>query len=464
VLRLAASAALWLGLGAVLFWRARRVAHERLVWRQLALGTGVVATGGALSCVLALVPATRDAALLPLCVTAIGAFPVLYGALVRWNRVNANATDPNDMFSGIASILCWIGGLVIGVTQVHGHLAALPWWRLYAVLGLTAVVVILTAMLLTVAFLTGMNRDPRVWLIWTAFALPLAVLALNLASTGAAAAWATVAVPLATLSMCLAATLSARPIPPQRSSPTVSTVGAFMSVVLSTVVLVLGALVHAPTAVIVCGGLAVLLASTRMLINVRDLAQLDVTRRQALTDELTGLPNRRAFLERLDQQASAGAPFVLALLDLDRFKQVNDRLGHAAGDELLRQVSRRLASALRPEDMLGRLGGDEFAVVAAVEDGADPETAALSLGRRLHGRLADPVQLGDESVPASLSVGLTTATGRQSTSDDRHRPERLLVEADAAMYAAKAARSGVVVGGQLPPVPTPRHERIVSRR
>jgi GGDEF domain-containing protein len=108
-----------------------------------------------------------------------------------------------------------------------------------------------------------------------------------------------------------------------------------------------------------CAALAATGSSVRLLVNVRELAQLAVSRREALTDELTGLANRRAVLRRVEELCEDWVPVVLALLDLDKVKDVNDGLGHSAGDDLLRLVAERLQPALAPSDVMGRLGGDE---------------------------------------------------------------------------------------------------------
>jgi diguanylate cyclase (GGDEF)-like protein len=144
-------------------------------------------------------------------------------------------------------------------------------------------------------------------------------------------------------------------------------------------------------------------------------------RRLAFQDSLTGLPNRPLFEERIAETLAGGVPAVVAFLDLDDFKQVNDSLGHAAGDELLKICSERLRHALRGEDTVARLGGDEFAILAP---GAEEQV----LVDRLFDVLAAPVVLEGKRLHLRASVGIaSTATG-----DD------LLRNADLAMYAAKA--------------------------
>jgi len=150
-------------------------------------------------------------------------------------------------------------------------------------------------------------------------------------------------------------------------------------------------------------------------------------------DGLTGLPNRGMFMDQLDSTLatarSAGTSFAVLFIDLDRFKSVNDTLGHEAGDELLKVMSRRLSGLLRGSDMVARLGGDEFVVL--IESCVDP--AALSkVASRLLTELNEPLPLCGRTVQVSGSVGL--ALYPQDGQDAAH----LLKNADTAMYLAKA--------------------------
>ncbi|MGH2939798.1 MAG: diguanylate cyclase domain-containing protein [Solirubrobacterales bacterium] len=152
---------------------------------------------------------------------------------------------------------------------------------------------------------------------------------------------------------------------------------------------------------------------------------------RALHDALTGLPNRVLFLDRLtyalaqtDRQESAVGIF---FLDLDGFKGVNDRLGHMAGDELLRSMAGRLLAWVRPGDTVSRFGGDEFTVLVREVAGAEE---ALVIARRLTDAVRTPVAVAGEDISLTPSIGI--ALGRSSD-----RPEDLLERADQAMYAAK---------------------------
>jgi diguanylate cyclase (GGDEF)-like protein len=175
---------------------------------------------------------------------------------------------------------------------------------------------------------------------------------------------------------------------------------------------------------------------------------LETVQHQALHDALTGLPNRVLVARRLEahlEAAGPDAPLAVLFCDLDRFKAVNDRLGHAAGDELLRQVAARLRAVVRPGDTVGRLSGDEFVLLL-------PEVADLAhaegLAERVANCFAEPFRLAGSPVAVRASIGLAL----HAEPDTDLRGERLLNEADAAMYRAKhgARRSDGRRRGDLP--------------
>jgi diguanylate cyclase (GGDEF)-like protein/PAS domain S-box-containing protein len=167
-------------------------------------------------------------------------------------------------------------------------------------------------------------------------------------------------------------------------------------------------------------------------------------------DALTDLPNRSLFRDRLFQaiKKSQRDEKALALLfiDLDRFKDVNDRLGHVAGDQLLVDAARRIASCVRNSDTVARLGGDEFTVV--LQDVEDREAAA-AVARDILKALATPFALDDESVTVSASIGIALCPL------DASDPDTLTSAADQAMYDAKAqGRNGYSFSGNTPVTPT----------
>jgi diguanylate cyclase (GGDEF)-like protein len=153
--------------------------------------------------------------------------------------------------------------------------------------------------------------------------------------------------------------------------------------------------------------------------------------REANTDSLSGLPNRAAFGARLETTLAPtnrrGGNQAVLFVDLDDFKDVNDTLGHAAGDELLRVVAGRLSATIRPGDLVARLGGDEFAVLL---DGLPDLDDALVVAQRVVIALAQPVEIGQTTVHVGASVGLAMRHEHSTF-------EGLMREADVAMYAAK---------------------------
>ncbi len=158
-------------------------------------------------------------------------------------------------------------------------------------------------------------------------------------------------------------------------------------------------------------------------------------RHNATHDPLTGLPNRTLFIERLaramERSRPKGAPgYAVLFIDLDSFKVVNDSLGHAAGDELLVQVSQRLKRCLGPWDTLARHGGDEFTVL--VGQTQDPDDA-VEVAEQVLAELVAPVRLGDNEIYTNASIGIAPGHADYATTDE------LLRDADTAMYRAKAA-------------------------
>jgi diguanylate cyclase (GGDEF)-like protein len=159
---------------------------------------------------------------------------------------------------------------------------------------------------------------------------------------------------------------------------------------------------------------------------------------QALHDALTGLPNRGLFLDRLAQALARigrhSSALAVLFCDLDRFKVVNDSLGHGAGDMLLVDVARRLEDVLRAGDTAARFGGDEFVILCEDISGAHQ---AIAVADRVSEVLAAPFVVGDDEVFVRTSIGIAMAAGQQA------RPESLVRDADAAMYRAKERGGGV---------------------
>jgi diguanylate cyclase (GGDEF)-like protein/PAS domain S-box-containing protein len=161
-------------------------------------------------------------------------------------------------------------------------------------------------------------------------------------------------------------------------------------------------------------------------------AATDELRRRALEDPLTGLGNRALLMSHLERELThghrLGTGVALLLLDLDRFKNVNDTLGHGIGDALLRQVAVRLSACVRDEDIVARPGGDEFVVVSTR---TDSDHAVARIAKRMVEAFAEPFEAGGHVLHCTASVGIAVAARGDETAED------LLRDADAAMYRAK---------------------------
>ncbi|MHA7274860.1 putative bifunctional diguanylate cyclase/phosphodiesterase [Arthrobacter sp. TMT4-20] len=218
--------------------------------------------------------------------------------------------------------------------------------------------------------------------------------------------------------------LLARAVPTQ-TVPALATVA-------SLTVLVLGTQRPISFLAVVLASLTLALAALPLVFRHR--VRIAAVHLQAMTDELTGLPNRRALYSTVPVRLVVDAQRISAvlLLDLDKFKEVNDSLGHDVGDRLLKQVADRLRAQLRAEDFLARMGGDEF--VIHLNGCGDSESEAVAM--KLRAALAEPYDLGSVTVQVNASIGMAhyPAQGNDLTT--------LLRKADMAMYKAKTTRSG----------------------
>ena len=186
-------------------------------------------------------------------------------------------------------------------------------------------------------------------------------------------------------------------------------------------------------AVTAAGFVWVIVLRKRVEQQTRELRQSrELYRHMAQHDMLTGLPTRALLHDRLQIALNRAGRFhkcvALLMLDLDRFKQINDSLGHDAGDLVLQITAERLASSIRKTDSVARLGGDEFVVI--LNDLAD-QSLAEQVAAKIVAALSEPIRIGKIHVPISVSVGVCTFF------DDTVDAEVLLKRVDAAMYRAK---------------------------
>ncbi len=204
----------------------------------------------------------------------------------------------------------------------------------------------------------------------------------------------------------------------------------------AVVVLVISSFGQLAAPVIALATFTLLLAAVRTVVGFRQVQRLSDARHQAVTDELTGLGNRRYLFEHGDERLHAGDRsdrLALVLLDLDNFKEVNDTLGHHAGDELLRETARRLAARVSHPDLLVRLGGDEFALVITLAPGEH----GCEIAQRILDRLTRPLVIEGARVRIEASAGVAESEDTTLGIVD------LLRRADVAMYAAKGTSARV---------------------
>ncbi len=203
-----------------------------------------------------------------------------------------------------------------------------------------------------------------------------------------------------------------------------------------------GQLVRSTAVIAVAGLLTLWLLLYRLVHNASDKLQRTAAEnaRLAMLDALTGLPNRRMLLDRLNGAVTSagrgGGSVGVLLLDVDQFKEINDSLGHERGDELLVQISARLMEIFRGRDLVARLGGDEFAVLLPGLTSVDD---AEHLAERARSAFDAPFTLGEMSVHVDTSIGVAVLPDHATDAGD------LIRKADVAMYTAKQRRTGVAV-------------------
>jgi diguanylate cyclase len=240
--------------------------------------------------------------------------------------------------------------------------------------------------------------------------------------------------PVAAAAFVAAAWLREPPAAPGPDFSRVVLSAILLSAIVALTLLTAGQFADLTDVAIALATITVLVGMARAGLTV--VERLRESHHQAVTDDLTGLGNRRYLLDRLQGSIEAadeqGTALALLLIDLDGFKELNDTLGHQAGDQVLRQIGPRLRHILRADDTLARLGGDEFAVVLAPGD----EATASAAGLRLRAQLERSFEVGGIRVHIDASVGIALFP------DHAQDAIGLLQRADVAMYEAKRMRTG----------------------
>jgi diguanylate cyclase (GGDEF)-like protein len=434
---------------AIACWLAgRRVRNERTAWWALGLALAINASANTVRTLAAGVegngpyPAVIDG-------VAVLAYVLLYVTLVGLIRARVPRFHPSMWLDGVIGAL---GTTSLGVAFLIGPYlsptAGRPAVDL-AQLALPVTDVLLLALLMAVGSILGVRLDRTILIVTGAllsvFVADVALFSRTVTGTyvdgGPVDLFWLVGICLVALAAC---TAGVRPAAPGTVDDERSRLGwrllalPLICNLASLVVLAAGWGDSLPVASAWLAVACVMAAIARTAITFREVRGFNEVKQQALTDELTGLANRRALLDtaaRVLATASARRPAALLLLDLDGFKEVNDSLGHTAGDHLLRQIGPRLQPALRPGELLARLGGDEFAVLLP-EAGLDQ---AQERAERLRKLILQPFPVEDIRLHVGVSIGVATAPVPAAT------VQEMLRCADVAMYTAKSAGEGVHV-------------------
>jgi diguanylate cyclase len=418
-----------------------RSLEERALWRWCGRSVTAVAVGLGVEAALDLAvrsPAADGVRGVPLTVAGVVAVACAHQGMLTWNRFRTSAVHPVDWVNFVGSALGTLG-LLVWAVAVGVLPADAPGWAAEGHLLRAAVLVVLAVMTLVVTVLGGLRDDPRAWLLMAGVgAMAVVELALLpwLPASGTPAVPVVVSWTALTLVTARAGAIKPPPLRGHFASTLVVTTCAMIAVVASTVVLVLDSLRPTGTPLVaLLSAAGVVGGCAQLLRTASELAALAATRKEARTDPLTGVANRRAMLEVADRFAAARTGAALLVIDLDRFKDVNDRYGHPAGDAVIRTVSSRLQARLDGGALLARFGGDEFGVVL---DHDDVGRATL-VAEALREAVREPIDLTGRVVRLDASIGVA------STAFGDHHDGELVRWADTAMYAAKRAGGGVRV-------------------
>ncbi len=435
------STAIWVLCALICLGRAVSVAEDRAAWWCMTAAL-VSSAAGSAWWVLAY-SSTPDRRLPWISYADVGwlaYYPLAYAALVLMVRARMREFTPSTWLDGLVSGLA--AAAVVATVAFDGLAGAAG---AQSTLVLAVSVAYPVAALLLVLFVVGFFvttgwRPGRAWLLLGGGLLLQAVadtvyLFQSAAGTYVEATWLDALWLLGVAAMAWSAWASTgRQVTVTADWRTLSTPA--LATLAATGVLAAQAWNGDQGIAVALAAATILVATCRASLAFREIRTLADSRREARTDELTGLPNRRQLFSTLDRNIRRGQPFAVLLLDLDGFKEINDTLGHGTGDQLLTQVARRLDGCRRPDDVLARLGGDEFALVAY---GPMDVAGATAAARETSEGLTVPFRLGPVTVTVEASVGVALYPDHGTNVSD------LLSRADVAMYQAKRERSECAV-------------------
>jgi diguanylate cyclase (GGDEF)-like protein len=434
------TSAVYILVGTVVCWRAARVAEARAAWVVFAVGVSLYGLGNVLWAAWIEhlpgppIPSVCDGLWLTL-------YPCCYAGILGLAGLRQRRLPARIWLDGVIAALgvAALGAAVVVrpvLASVSGGTAAVVTELAYPLCDL-----LLAALVVGVLSLRGWRLD-RMWALLGAGFIALAaadcMYALQVAGGASAPSAATNLVyDLGVLALAFAA-WQPRIAHSPAAIPGPAVLGISATFTLSALgLLVYDHFVRLDPLALALALATVLAALARTGLAFRDIRALAESRRQALTDDLTSMPNRRHFLRRLNDGVAACSAsrtgLALLLFDLDHFKELNDTLGHEAGDELLRQVGARLRGLLRSGDTAARLGGDEFGVLLA---DAGEAAAAEAVADKILAAVAEPFPIRGLSLRVTASIGIALFP------DHAGDVEELMQHADVAMYEAKAARCG----------------------
>ena len=426
---------------AVCFMRARWVAQERTTWTLVGIGMVLWALGSIYwSAFLKDLEAPPYPS--PADALYLGFYPACYVGLMLLARPRVRGISPSVWLDGLIAMLA-VGAIGTAfvipslVTDTGGKVGAVATNLAYPVGDLLLIALVVGGFALT------SWRPGRTWVMIGCGLLLFAVadsyyLYLTAREKFVEGTWLDAIWPAGMLLAAIAA-WQRRPRSSThraRSWPVLAVPLPLLLMLASVGVLVYGNFAKINLAALILACAAVVAALLRLAFSFREVRALSESRRQATTDELTGLPNRRYFYAKLPTELAAaeanGAPLTLLVADLDRFKELNDTLGHQAGDLLLQQLGPRVLDALRATDTLARLGGDEFAVLLPGHD----SNSCVAVVEQIQAMLNDPFTIRGLKLHVEASIGVASFPEHADDID------ALIRRADVAMYQAKEARTG----------------------
>jgi diguanylate cyclase (GGDEF)-like protein len=434
------TSAVYILVGVIVSWRALRSTQARRSWMIFAFGVSIYGMGNVLWAVWVEhlpeppIPSVCDGMWLTL-------YPACYLGIVGLARVRERRVPARIWLDGIIAGLgiAAIGAAIVlrpVLASVSGNAAAVVTEMAYPICDL-----LLAALVVGVLALRGWRLD-RMWAMLGSGFLALAaadcMYALQVAGGASAPTTATnLAYDLGVLLLALAAWQPGEALERDTLPGT-----AVLAIPAAFTFSALGLLIYDhfsrldPLA-LALALLTLLAAFARTGLAFRDVRALAETRRQALTDDLTSMPNRRHFLrcvhEGITAARASDTSVALLIVDLDHFKELNDTLGHDAGDELLCQVGERLRAVLRSTDTAARLGGDEFGVLLC---GPCDTARAEVVGDKILAAIGEPFPIKGLNLRVTASIGIALYP------EHAGGEEELMQHADVAMYEAKTAQSG----------------------